>query len=225
MRRPNILTALSRRLYAPVRRRGQERDADWYDRVFSRSHVYQTSYGDSPYYVLWALIVDRIRRDKQKRVLDIGCGTGQLAAFLFDHGVEEYVGIDFSPIAVDQARKAAPRGRFLVDDARRSDVYSTVAHDALVCTEVLEHIEDDLAVVSNFKPGVRCLLSVPSYPSEGHVRHFADVRAVTERYSAFFDGLDVISLPVPRSKANRFFLADGYRNEFSNVRSDDPLVS
>ena len=221
MRRPNTLTALRRRLNAPIRRRGQEQSADWYDKVFSRSRVYHTSYHDSPYYVLWALIVDRIRRDKLRRVLDIGCGTGQLAAFLFDHGIEEYVGMDFSPAAIAQARKAAPRARFLVDDARRSDVYSTVAHDVLVCTEVLEHIEDDFAVVSNFKPGVRCLLSVPSYPSESHVRHFADVQAVTERYSPYFDGFDVMSLPVPLSEANRFFLADGYRSEFSHVRRGD----
>ena len=48
MRRPNILTALRRRLHVPVRRRGQERDADWYDKAFSRSHVYQTSYGELP---------------------------------------------------------------------------------------------------------------------------------------------------------------------------------
>jgi SAM-dependent methyltransferase len=222
MRPPNILTAVRRRLNLPIRRHGQERSADWYDRVFSRSRVYQTSYHDSPYYVLWALIVDRIRRDKLGRVLDIGCGTGQLAAFLFDNGIQEYVGIDFSGAAIAQARKAAPRGRFLVDDARRSDVYLTVAHDVLVCTEVLEHIEDDFAVVSNFKPGVRCLLSVPSYPSEGHVRHFADERAVTERYTPYFDGLDVMSLPVPQSEANRFFLADGYRNALSYVRRGDP---
>ena len=221
MRRPNILTALRRRLKVPVPRRGQEQTADWYDRVFSRSRVYQASYHDSPYYVLWALIVDRIRRDSLGRVLDIGCGTGQLAAFLFDHGIEEYVGLDFSSAAIDQARKASPRGRFLVGDARRSDVYSTVAHDVLVCTEVLEHIEDDFAVVSNFKPGVRCLLSVPSYPSKGHVRHFADEQAVTTRYAPYFDNFDVVSLPVPQSEANRFFLADGYRSEFSHIRHGD----
>ena len=223
MTRPNILTALRRRLNVPSRRHGQERSADWYDRVFSRSRVYQTSYHDSPYYVLWALIVDRIRRDKLRRVLDIGCGTGQLAAFLFEHGIEEYVGIDFSSAAIAQASKAAPRGRFLVDDARRSDVYASVAHDVLVCTEVLEHIEDDFAVVSKFRPGVRCLLSVPSYPSEGHVRHFADEGAVTERYSPYFDGLDVMALPVPQSEANRFFLADGYRNE-AQFGEAPPLV-
>jgi SAM-dependent methyltransferase len=209
MRRPSI-SALRRR------RRGEEQPVEWYDKVFSRSRIYQTSYQDSPYYVLWALIVDRIRRDKLARVLDIGCGTGQLAAFLLDQGVEEYVGMDFSSAAIAQARKLAPRGRFVVGDARGSDIYSTVAYDVLVCTEVLEHIEDDFAVVANFKPGVRCLLSVPSFPSESHVRYFADVQAVTERYSPYFERLDVISLPVPGSGTSRFFLADGYRSESSS---------
>lgn len=221
MRRLDILNSLRRRLNVPIVRGGGEQTPDWYDRKYSRSRVYQASYHDSQYYVLWALIVDRIRRDKHGRVLDIGCGTGQLAAFLFDQGIQEYVGVDFSPTAIAQARKAAPRGRFLVDDARRSDVYSAVDHDVLVCTEVLEHIEDDLAVVSNFKPGVRCLLSVPSFPSESHVRHFADVRGVSDRYSPYFERLDVMSLPVPTS-ANRFFLADGLRNEFLQVGPRDP---
>jgi hypothetical protein len=139
---------------------------------------------------------------------------------LFDHGVEQYVGIDFSSAAITQAGKAAPRGRFVVADARLSDVYSTVEHDVLVCTEVLEHIEDDLGVVSKFKPGVRCLLSVPSYPSESHVRHFAEEREVTDRYAPFFDHLDVMTLPVPGSDENLFFLVDGYRTEFSQARAD-----
>ncbi len=53
-------------------------------------------------------------------VLDVGCGTGELALFLARHG-HEVLGIDLSPIAIQQARDKANWRRvtahFLVWDA------------------------------------------------------------------------------------------------------------
>src|SRR5205085_1343346 len=104
-----------------------------------------------------------IRRGGIRRVLEVGCGPGHLANLLLDQGVQEYVGLDFSPKAVAIARKVAPRARFLVGDARSSELYSRFDYDAVICTEVLEHIEDDGLVVSQFRPGTRCLCSVPNF--------------------------------------------------------------
>jgi hypothetical protein len=87
----------------------------------------------------------------------------------------------------------------------------------LICTEVLEHIGDDFVVVRKFRSKTRCILSVPSYDSAGHVRFFNDAGAVRERYGRYFDDLDVVGLPVPGSTGNRInkiFLADGRRNDF-----------
>jgi SAM-dependent methyltransferase len=57
-----------------------------------------------------------------QRVLDIGCGSGELAIALARRGYE-VTGIDFSPVAIDLARaKAADAGlavRFEVGDATR----------------------------------------------------------------------------------------------------------
>jgi SAM-dependent methyltransferase len=191
---------------------GAERPADWYDERFATNSTYQTRYQDSPYYFLWAVITDRLRRDGVKQVLEIGCGTGQLAAFLLDQGIEDYVGLDFSPTAVEYARKAAPEGRFIVGDARTSTVYADERYEALICTEVLEHIAGDRDVVARFPSGTRCLFSVPNYTSAGHVRYFGDVAAVRERYEPFFSSLDVVEFGIARSTVNRLFLGDGYRN-------------
>lgn len=53
-------------------------------------------------------------------VLDVGCGTGELALFLARHG-HEVLGIDLSPVAIQQARDKANWRRvtahFLVGDA------------------------------------------------------------------------------------------------------------
>src|SRR6266536_1395827 len=191
---------------------GAERPSHWYDKKFATTPTYQAPYQDSPYYFLWSIIVDRLRRDGVKRVLEIGCGTGQLAAYLLDQGIETYAGMDFSPKAIEYAREAAPEGRFVVDDARTSAIYSEEQHDVLICTEVLEHIPDDLSVVRSFRPETRCLFSVPSYNSEGHVRFFRDAASVKERYGRFFSRLDVAEFPTPGSRINRIFLADGEKS-------------
>ncbi len=68
------------------------------------------------------------------RVLDVGCGTGELSLYLARRG-HPTLGIDLSPVAVDQARaKAYWRridARFLVWDALEMDRLG-VAFDTLV---------------------------------------------------------------------------------------------
>jgi 2-polyprenyl-3-methyl-5-hydroxy-6-metoxy-1,4-benzoquinol methylase len=192
--------------------RGAERPAEWYDKKFASTPSYRAFYEDSPYYFLWTVIVDRLRRSGVTNVLEIGCGSGQLAAFLLDQGVKSYLGMDFSPRAIEYAREAAPTGDFVVDDARTSSIYAE-PHDVLICTEVLEHIEDDLSVVRRFRPGTRCLLSVPNYKSEGHVRFFENTAAVELRYGRYFSTLDLAEFRTG-SKVNSIFLADGRRNDF-----------
>src|ERR1051325_11510202 len=134
---PVSIAARARGLFrrpAPVI--GAERSPEWYDEMFGATPKYHSAYQNSPYYFLWSVIVDRIRRDGLRHVLEIGCGTGQLAAYLLEQRVDSYVGIDFSAKAVDYARRMAPGGRFLVDDARTSNIYTEEEHDVLVCTEV-----------------------------------------------------------------------------------------
>jgi SAM-dependent methyltransferase len=188
--------------------------ADWYDRAYSDVEEYHCGYAQSRYYFLWTVIVDRIRRAGLRRVLEIGCGPGQLAAFLLDQGVDRYVGLDFSPKAIKLAQVGVPRGRFVVGDARSSDLYDSVEHDVVICTEVLEHIEEDFAVVSRFGTDKRCLCTVPNFPYVSHVRHFADAGEVAERYGAFFRAFDVMTFQGSRSDGERYFLMDGVRNDY-----------
>lgn len=73
-----------------------------------------------------------------RRVLDVGCGTGELSLFLARHG-HEVLGIDFAPSAVEQARAKARWRRipaqFLVWDALRIDelglTFDTVVDSAM----------------------------------------------------------------------------------------------
>ncbi|HEY8954707.1 class I SAM-dependent methyltransferase [Chitinophaga sp.] len=47
---------------------------------------------------------------------DFGCGPGQTTRFLYDHGVENIVGVDLSPAMVDTAGKLSPRIKFETGD-------------------------------------------------------------------------------------------------------------
>ena len=64
---------------------------------------------------------------KDSKILDFGCGTGQLLSFLQRTiGFEgEYVGYDISPEAVELARRSHPDGRFEVRNILEEPVEET----------------------------------------------------------------------------------------------------
>ncbi len=175
---------------------------------------YFKPYPLSRYYFLWTVIADRIRRGGLRRVLEIGCGNGRLGAFLLDQGIEQYAGLDFSPVFINMARSLVPGAHLVVDDAQTSSIYTEFEHDVVVCTEALEHITEDLQVLSRFPSGKRCLCTVPNFPAPNHVRHFQDTGEVAERYGRFFSDFDVVAFKGPTgSGIGVYFLFDGIRND------------
>jgi SAM-dependent methyltransferase len=55
------------------------------------------------------------------RVMDLGCGPGQLAHFLHERGVDVF-GVDLSPRMVEEARRANPGIEFQTGDMRKLDI-------------------------------------------------------------------------------------------------------
>jgi trans-aconitate methyltransferase len=186
-------------------------DAQWYDAAYKAIASYEEPYWRSHYYFLWSVLADRIRNAEAKRVLDIGCGPGQFASCLFGlTDIQEYTGLDFSTQAVEMAKRVCSKGRFVVGDATTTTIHHEVPHDVVVCTEVLEHVPTDHAVIGRFKTGVRCLCTVPNFPYHSHVRHFNSASQVMDRYGHLFDRLDVWAM---RANVNHYyFLLDGVRN-------------
>ena len=188
----------------------------YYDTAFQTNSRFHVPFYNSSYYGTWLVIVDRLRRYGCERVLDVGCGPGQFASLIDDSGFADYTGIDFSRAATDIARQRAPRFQFRTGDVRDPSVYAGLEFDAIVCTEVLEHIEDDLAVISCFPTGTRCLMTVPNFPWRSHVRHFETAESVTTRYGSFFDGMSVTRLKGAGNETDQFYLMDGVRNHASS---------
>lgn len=193
------------------RDQGRERPPGWYDEAYRKKDTtYHRHYTESSDYFLWTVLVDRIARDA--RVLEIGCGPGQLALYLSDTGVQRYHGLDFSPEAVAMAQAVCPGLRFAADDALTSPLLDEEWYDTVIATEVLEHIERDLDLLMRVRPGVRCLLTVPNFPYPSHVRHFRNGEEVEARYRRILPGLRVTEIP-KNPRGGRFFLIDGIRSE------------
>jgi tetratricopeptide (TPR) repeat protein len=160
--------------------------------------VYRTSRADaapaeqSPDFELWRAVCDRVGALGARRVLDIGCGPGQFAEYFVRRLPDvAYIGVDFSPVAIEQARARAPTAGFVLADVVRDGVPGAIDYDLVLALEVLEHVDEDLQMLAGLQTGAQFIGSVPSFDSFGHVRFFADKAAVRARYRKALEGLKV----------------------------------
>jgi len=170
----------------PGKAAGNAHGATSYDRIYAKTEKYRRPYRRSHYFPMWQILLQWLRHTvKRPKVLEPGCGPGQLAAFLHASGFKRYYGFDFSPVAIQMARKMAPGQRFAVADIRSQESFDVYDYNTVIMTEVLEHIDDDLAIFAKLKPGARVLLSVPDNDTRTHVRYFPVIADVVERYQPF----------------------------------------
>jgi SAM-dependent methyltransferase len=153
--------------------------------------------------------VERVRPGE--RVLDLGCGKGELAFDLADRAGAHVVGIDSNPavLAFARARFQHPQLRFV-----EADVMGLAADepaDVVVLSNVLEHIEDRpellrhltrAASPSRFLIRVPVLerdwtiplrheLGVPHFSHDGHFVEYDQARFEREMREA---GLEIVDL-------------------------------
>ena len=166
--------------------------ARWYDDAYSdlTEDVYTVPYSESKYLPVWESICERIPQGA--RILEVGCGPAQFGHMMFDRGIPgDYVGFDFSPGAIEMAKKNLPGRRVEVGDARTTDLFTSVGYDTVVCTEVLEHIVDDVPVLERIPRGKHVLATVPDFDYVSHVRFFANAGEVRARYGSLFSSLEI----------------------------------
>ncbi len=121
-------------------------------------------------------------------VLDIGCGTGDLADFYLG----EYIGLDISDVAIKLARENRRRNaEFANIDFVKPYTSDIGKFDTFVIAEVLEHITDDTILMDNIKKmasdNARIIISVPNgdrVPDENHLRTFT-VPELRAKFSPF----------------------------------------
>ena len=142
-----------------------------------------------------------------QRVLEVGCGIGTYTAEMAV-GSRKIVAMDMERAFVEEAaRRLAqhPNVQLICGDATAADLPNpdSEAFDTVVLLDVLEHIEDDVALLTRLRarlgPGGHLVLKVPAMPSLyspmdeaiGHWRRY-DRRGLTEVISRA--GLEVVRI-------------------------------
>lgn len=119
--------------------------ADHYDQGISRN-LFQK-------YWHWRRFseVGKIAKPVNGPVLDLGCHGGTFTQFVLSRlDTKKLYGLDISPEAIKLAQKRIPFGKFIVGDAEKLP-YKKDFFDAVFCLEMLEHVDDPEAVLSEIK--------------------------------------------------------------------------
>ena len=131
-------------------------------------------------------LVSRFDHAVGRRVLEIGAGFGNITRHL--RGRELLVASDLDPVALEHLKgvfRDDPSVRvasyhFPLESEARDEVRG-LRVDTIVCLNVLEHIEDDVATLANMfealPPGGRLVLLVPAFARlygtlDEHLHHF-----------------------------------------------------
>jgi len=82
-----------------------------------------------------------LTKDKNRCILDLGCGNGYFVNYLISQGYNAY-GIDASQQGISIAKKTNPDRFFIqdLDDNRLPEEIRDLPFDTIISTEVIEHI-------------------------------------------------------------------------------------
>lgn len=98
------------------------------------------------------------------KVLDLGCGTGEMAAKLIEGGYEVW-GVDISEAMILHARNRCQSDRFRVGDMEHVP-FPDESFDAVVCLGVIEYLASDEQALREIwrvlRPGGRAVVATPS---------------------------------------------------------------
>ncbi len=131
------------------------------------------------------MILKVAKRLKFRSILDVGCGNAALLNDFKKLGRLDLVGIDLSEFVINQNTRRFDDIRFYAIDISRTALNEKF--DLVVCSEVLEHVEDFDAALRNLHRmcSQYLIVTVPAgrvFPIDqrmGHVRHFSanDIRS------------------------------------------------
>jgi trans-aconitate methyltransferase/Flp pilus assembly protein TadD len=207
-------------LLRQIRTGSRGASSSYYDTVFAESPKYAVDGTDSEYAPVWARVLAGLREQGAQRILDLGCGPGQFAQYLAAAWPDiTYTGLDFSAVAVAKARQRCPQFLFEQRELPVADFANLPPFDTVVCTEVLEHVENDREILAALPAGTAISASVPNFDAFGHVRLFRDEAEVRARYGVLFDELAIEAFQL--SASNILWIMRGRRSANALPADDD----
>ena len=125
-----------------------------------RSFTWLRKIAEANFYSVRRIVRREFNLDERCRVLDVGCGTGELAPQFRGH---DYLGLDLSTRYIKYARIRFPQVHFGVSDAANLPVRDGY-YDRVLIFGVIHHMDDELSrlviaeVARVLRPGGRFLL-------------------------------------------------------------------
>lgn len=162
------------------------------------SDQWQPGLYDDKHSFVWKLgssVIELLDPQPGDRILDLGCGTGQLTAEISATGAET-IGLDQSPAMIEEASRLYPQIQFQVGDAH--DFQFDEPFDGLFSNAVLHWIHDPNCVIEcvakALKPAGRMAVE---FGGMGNVRHlsaaiesaFATVMGEPRTHPWYFPGI------------------------------------
>jgi SAM-dependent methyltransferase len=136
-----------------------------------------------------------------RRLLDVGSGLGDFLELASERWPQaELLGLEPSEVGVRRSEAKVPRSRFITGDIMAdaevpADLERWATH--AVCSEVLEHVDDDVALLAAAQrlmaPGCRLVVTVPGGTMSafdrhiGHRRHYTPASLATVLRSAGYE--------------------------------------
>ena len=185
--------------------------AAYYERIWKTARSDMKKYG--PFSRHYRRIISELVRPLEfSSVLDIGCGEGSLLLdlSLLYPGIA-LSGIDISDSALQLARQKLPGGQFWNLDITACHLEQRF--DLVLCSEVLEHIDDDVSALENIArmtAGHVILSSVQGRMRNfekkvGHIRNYQRGELVRKVEQAGFETVQTVEWGFP-------FYSPLYRN-------------
>ncbi|WP_042454823.1 class I SAM-dependent methyltransferase [Neobacillus dielmonensis] len=137
---------------------------NWNADLYDNNHAFVSKFGEG--------LVELLVPQSGETILDLGCGTGDLASVLHHLGVK-VIGIDQSENMIEQAKRKYPELQFDVQDALHLPYQEEF--DAVFSNAVLHWIKEPSQVLSgiysSLKPGGRF---VAEFGGKGNVQRIID---------------------------------------------------
>lgn len=184
---------------------GEEKSSDYYDDFVERAI---TAREEGIYDELYGAVADLMGEPSDMIVLDVGCGVGGFAKLLKERGWSSYMGLDFSSLCIDKARRYVPEYAFFVKNIYEIVPLMYGTSNIVVFVEVLEHLERDIEVIENIPDGRRVIFSVPDFDCPSHIRHFNNEKEVIDRYEGLFQDFSIKTI---ETIGHRYFIVRAHR--------------
>jgi 2-polyprenyl-3-methyl-5-hydroxy-6-metoxy-1,4-benzoquinol methylase len=130
------------------------------------SYMYYSAKAETSHGYLYPVVNNLLRGlPPGSSVLDLGCGNGSFVS-LFRGRSWKLHGTDFSPSGIEFAQRNFPDIDFFLADASANSAVTSIGQvDAIISTEVVEHLYDPKSFIRNayeaLKPGAFFVITTP----------------------------------------------------------------